>query len=192
GESYGHHHPHGDMALAFALQHIEQGGAARLTNYGEFLDRFPPRLEVEIKENASWSCPHGGERWRADCGCNSGRPGWGAARRAPLRRAFDGLRDAVAALYDREAGALFKDPTAARNGYIEVLLDRTPATQSRFLADHGKRDLTPEEQVRALRLLEMARNGQLMYTSCGWFFDEVSGLETVQVLLYASRVAQLA
>src|SRR5262249_38935188 len=74
GGSYGHHHPRGDMALAYALQHIEQGGAARLTNYGEFLERFPPWLEVEVRERTSWSCGHGIERWRSDCGCNSGRP----------------------------------------------------------------------------------------------------------------------
>ena len=59
GESYGHHFPHGDMALAYALHYIESQDLAQLTNYGEFLEKCPPTQEVQIKENTSWSCAHG-------------------------------------------------------------------------------------------------------------------------------------
>ncbi len=192
GESYGHHHHHGDMALAYALHQIEAGGAARLTNYGEFLERFPPEMEVEILERTSWSCAHGVERWYADCGCNSGRRGWHQRWRGPLRVALDWLRDAVAPEYERHAAALLRDPWAARNAYVAVLLDRTPEAQERFLDEHARRGLDGAERVRALKLMELQRHAQLMYTSCGWFFDEISGLETVQVLMYAGRVLQLA
>ncbi|HEX6496813.1 MAG TPA: glycoside hydrolase, partial [Acidobacteriaceae bacterium] len=94
GESYGHHHRHGEMALAYAFQLIEEGDA-KLTNYGQFLANFPPAYEAEIVENSSWSCFHGVERWRSDCGCNGGRPGCNQKWRAPLREALDWLRDSV-------------------------------------------------------------------------------------------------
>ncbi len=192
GESYGHHHAHGDMALAYAIEQIESKPGAKLTNYAEFLDRHPPKWEVEILENTSWSCAHGIERWRSNCGCNSGRPDWQQSWRGPLRDALDLLRDAVRPLFERDASLLFRDPLAARNDYVAVLLDRRPETQDRFLERHSHRTLTACEKVKALKLLEMQRNALLMYTSCGWFFDEISGIETVQILMYAGRVLQLA
>ena len=191
GESYGHHHRHGEMALAYAMQLIEEG-AARLTNYGEFLERFPPTEEAEIVEDSSWSCFHGVERWRSDCGCNGGHAGWNQAWRAPLRAALDWLRDTLAPLV-RDAGSpLLNDLDEARNDYIQVILDRSRASVDRFLARHTRRTLTPEERVRVLQLMELERNAQLMYTSCGWFFDDVSGIETVQIIIYAARVIDLA
>ncbi|MFO0841796.1 MAG: malto-oligosyltrehalose synthase [Gemmataceae bacterium] len=192
GESYGHHHPHGDMALAYALEHIEASGKAKLTCYGEFLERYPPQHEVEILENTAWSCAHGIDRWRADCGCNSGRAGWHQRWRKPLRDALDGLSEAVRPPYEEHAGAAFTDPWAARNDYVQVLLDPTPESQDRFLDARARKQLDAAGRVRALELLELQRHAQLMYTSCGWFFDEVSGLETTQILLYAGRVIQLA
>ena len=93
GESYGHHHKHGEMALSYALHYIEQNNLAKLTNYGEYLARFPPTWEAEVVDNSSWSCVHGVERWRSDCGCNGGRAGWNQQWRGPLREAFDLLRD---------------------------------------------------------------------------------------------------
>ena len=192
GESYGHHHPHGDMALAYALDVIDARPDVHLTNYGEFLEKCPPRWEVEIFDHSSWSCAHGVERWQSDCGCNSGRAGWHQRWRGPLRAALDGLRDATREDFERLGGELFRDPWAARNDYIEVLLDRRPETQDRFLARHAKRPLSAADRVTALKLLEIQRNAQLMYTSCGWFFDEVSGIETVQILMYAGRAIQLA
>ncbi len=191
GESYGHHHAHGDMALAYALDVIEAKPDLRLTNYGEFLELAPPEWEVEIFENSSWSCVHGVERWRSSCGCNSGRAGWHQEWRGPLREALDGLRDVVAPLFERQAGALFKEPWATRNDYIDLLLDRSPATLDRFFRRHSRKTLTSWQRTLALKLLELQRHALLMYTSCGWFFDEVSGIETVQILMYAARVIQL-
>jgi alpha-amylase/alpha-mannosidase (GH57 family) len=193
GESYGHHHRRGNMALAFALQTIESGGHARLTVYGEYLERHPPEWEVEIFENSSWSCVHGIERWRGDCGCNSdGRPGWHQQWRAPLRVALDWLRDALTPAYEEQMQALGLDPWQTRNDYVQVILDRGPDTVDAFLSGHTDRALTPEEKTLAIQLLELQRHAMLMYTSCGWFFDDVSGLETVQVIQYAGRALQLA
>ncbi|MBM3957621.1 MAG: DUF3536 domain-containing protein, partial [Gemmatimonadetes bacterium] len=193
GESYGHHHRFGDMALAAALRQIESSTDARLTVYGQYLEKHPPAHEVEILENTSWSCEHGVERWRADCGCNSGRhPSWRQHWRGPLRRAFDWLRDAVAPKYESEAGGLFHDPWVARDDYISVMLDRSRENVNQFLQEHASRPLTVAEAIRAIKLLEMQRHAMLMYTSCGWFFDDVSGIETVQVIEYADRVLQLA
>ena len=137
GETYGHHHRHGDMALAYALDHIESDPAIRLTNYGEFLEKYPPTHEVQIIENTSWSCAHGVERWRSDCGCNSGRPGWNQAWRGPLRAALDCLRDRAGRTFERQAGELLHDPWAARDDYIDVILDRSPESLWRFFEKHA-------------------------------------------------------
>jgi alpha-amylase/alpha-mannosidase (GH57 family) len=192
GETYGHHHKHGDMALAYALDRIDADEQANLTNYGEFLEKFPPTHEVQIIENTSWSCSHGVERWKSDCGCNGGRQGWNQAWRGPLRAALDFLRDSVAPLFESQATPLLHDPWAARNDYIDVMLNRSPETFWVFFEKHSPRQLSSEETVLVLKLLEMQRHAMLMYTSCGWFFDELSGIETVQVMQYAARVLQLA
>ena len=193
GETFGHHHRFGEMALAAACARIEASGAATLTNHAAFLAAHPPTAEVRVVEASSWSCAHGVERWRSDCGCNAGRhPDWAQRWRGPLREALDWLRDFVDPLYEARAGALLKDPWAARDAYVEVLLDRSPATMDAFLESHGLRPLDAADRVQALRCLELQRHRLLMYTSCGWFFDEISGIETVQVLRYAARVVQLA
>ncbi len=193
GETYGHHHRFGEMALAYALHHLEEDPAVRLTNYAAFLIAHPPEAEVEIAEATSWSCPHGVERWRADCGCRAGRgEGWSQAWRAPLREALDWLREELAPRYEAAAAELVHDPWGARDDYIDVILDRSPESLEAFLARHARRPLGPEEKVRLLQLLEMQRHALLMYTSCGWFFDEISDLETVQVLRYADRALALA
>jgi alpha-amylase/alpha-mannosidase (GH57 family) len=192
GETYGHHHRHGDMALAYALDRIEADPSLRLTNYGEFLKMYPPTHEVQIIENTSWSCAHGVERWRSDCGCNSGREGWNQQWRGPLRDALDYLRDCVAGLFENKAAEMLHHPWAARNDYIDVVLDRSPDSLWLFFEKHSRHQLKPAETIDALKLLEMQRHAMLMYTSCGWFFDELSGIETMQVLQYAGRVIQLA
>ncbi len=192
GESYGHHHTHGEMALAYALKLLEQDKTVKLTNYASFLAQFPPEYECEIADNTSWSCVHGVERWRSDCGCNGGRAGWNQKWRAPLRQTFDELRDRIAILTEQEGAQLFRDVWAARDGYIRVILNRSDETIEEFLAEHATHLLTDEERVRARQLMEMQRHAQLMYTSCGWFFDDISGIETVQVIAYAGRVLQLA
>ena len=192
GESYGHHHKYGEMALAYALRMLEEDKTVTLTNYGSFLERFPPKYECEIVEKTSWSCVHGVERWRSDCGCNGGKPGFNQLWRAPLRKALDGLREAVAPLTEQEGANLFKDVWEARDGYIQVMLDQSPQSTEQFFRKHQSHALSAAERVRGLELMEMQRHAQLMYTSCGWFFDDISGIETVQVIAYAARVLQLA
>ena len=192
GESYGHHHAHGDMALAYALHHIEENNLATLTNYGAFLAKHPPADEVKIHENTAWSCAHGIERWRSDCGCSSdGNPGWNQAWRAPLRESLDWLRDVLAAGFEKKSAALLKDPWEARNGYIDIILDRSPENLERFFKTHAATEATEADKITLLKLLEIQRQTLLMYTSCGWFFDEISGIEAVQVIQYAGRAIQL-
>jgi hypothetical protein len=193
GETYGHHHRHGEMALAYALHHLQQADGVCLTNYGAFLDHRPPRHEVRIVENSSWSCAHGVERWRSDCGCHTGGgPGWSQAWRGPLRGALDWLRDSLAPHFEEAAGALVHDPWAARQDYIDVVLDRSPASVRAFIKRQARRPLDPSQRTRLLELLELQRHAMLMYTSCGWFFNDIGGIETVQVLRYAGRAVQLA
>ena len=193
GETYGHHHKFGDMALAAALDHMESNSLARLSNYGEYLAKFPPTVEVQIHENSSWSCAHGIERWRSNCGCNSGgHGGWNQEWRAPLRSALDWLRDRLAERYDELGRQYLKDPWQARNEYIRVVLDRDEANRNTFFAEQARRNLSDDDKVAVLKLQEIQRHAMLMYTSCGWFFDELSGIETVQVIQYAGRALQLS
>ncbi len=190
GETYGHHHRFGDMALAYALEYIESNNLAKITNYSEFLSMFPPTHEVEIVENTSWSCVHGLERWRSDCGCSSGGDtSWNQKWRAPLRESLDWLRDQVAEIFERHSADLLTEPWKARDDYIDVVLDRSETSLDRFMAGHAAGGA---KAPAILDLLEMQRNAMLMFTSCGWFFNDVSGIETVQVLNYAARVIQLA
>jgi alpha-amylase/alpha-mannosidase (GH57 family) len=189
GETYGHHHKHGEMALAFCLDFIEKDDRVNLTNYAQFLSLNPPKNEAQIIEDSSWSCVHGVERWKANCGCNSGKPGWHQLWRKPLRDALDWLRESVSEIFEREAAKVVKDPWKARNQYINVVLKRNDDNVKRFLKDHALSDAHPNQ---ILRIMEMQRHAMLMYTSCGWFFDEISGIETIQVMQYACRVIQLA
>jgi alpha-amylase/alpha-mannosidase (GH57 family) len=193
GETYGHHCPHGDMALAYALDYLERNQLARITNYGEYLAEHTPSQEVEIIEKTSWSCCHGIARWTSDCGCRSGGGmAWNQQWRRPLRSALDWLRDDLGTVYEAKGSRLFADPWAARDDYISVVLDRSPHNKDLFVARHAKEPLSPAERVEALRLLEMQRHLMLMYTSCGWFFDELTGPATLQILQYAGRALQLS
>lgn len=193
GETYGHHHKRGDMALAYCLSQVNAKDDVQITVYGEFLKKNPPAWEAGIWENSSWSCAHGLERWRSDCGCNSGAmQGWHQKWRAPLRGALDWLRDNLSEVYEKQAEGLLKDPWAARDAYIDVVLDSSADSLDAFFGKHAARPMTQEERLKAIRLLEMQRHAMLMYTSCGWFFDDISGIETVQVLSYAARAIQLS
>lgn len=191
GESYGHHHKFGDMALAYAFSRIEAGTAVRLTNYGAYLQQFPPRRRARLVSDTSWSCAHGVERWRGPCGCGArdGRPlDW----RAPLRQAVDGLRDGLDLQFERQASALLRDPWEARDDFIGVILVRQRASVEEFLLRHARRALSGAERVAVLRLLEMQRHGQLMQTSCGWFHEDLARIEAIQILRYAACGLELA
>lgn len=192
GETYGHHHAHGDMALAYALEHVQDAGLATLTNYGEFLEKFPPEWEVRIHDNTSWSCAHGVGRWKENCSCNSGgHPGWQQHWRRPLREALNWLRDKGDQVFQEKGKEYLADPWSARNDYVDLILCRNESSTLKFLEQHQSRPLDEDERVMAMQALEMQRHMQLMFTSCAWFFDEVSGIETVQVIKYAARALQL-
>ena len=191
GETYGHHQKFAEMALAYCLKTVQENPDVQLTVYGEFLEKNPPQYEAQIHENSSWSCFHGVERWRANCGCNSGMHGsWHQKWRAPLRQALDFIRDEMIKTYEQVGGQYFKNVWAARNDYIELILDRSLDAQHKFFLRHAT-EKAWRGRSTALKLLEMQRMAMLMYTSCGWFFDEVSGLETVQIMQYACRAMEL-
>jgi len=197
GENYGHHKKFGELALAHALTQALPQTGFQLSNYAAFLKQAPPRMEVELflgpkGEGSSWSCAHGVERWRSDCGCSTGgQPTWNQKWRGPLREAFDFLNERLAVLFESQGRKYFRDPWVARNAYIEVILERTPETLARFFSQEGAPGLDRNDWVPALELLEMQRHALLMYTSCGWFFADLAGLETIQVLKYAARALQL-
>lgn len=192
GETYGHHHRFGEMALAYAVDRLEHTNTVRLTNYGEFLAAHPPTHCAEIHENSSWSCVHGVERWRSGCGCHiGGNPKWNQAWRGPLREALDWLRHTLIQHFEEMGRNYLTDPWLARNDYINVILDRSAESVERYMAAHTKRPLTPPEKSKVIQLMEMQRNMMLMYTSCGWFFDDPSGIETVQILRYAGMAIEL-
>lgn len=193
GETFGHHKKGADEVLAQTLHNIDNSDELELVNLGQALDSLPLDWEADIIEGSSWSCVHGLERWRSDCGCQtSGQPGWHQKWRAPLREALDQLRGHLDELFEREARALFEDPWTARDRAIGLALDSDRAGQNALLTQLAGRVLDPKERIRALMLLEMERQSLLMYTSCGWFFSELSGIETVQNLRYAARAIELA
>ncbi len=203
GESYGHHSRFGDRCLAFTLAVEAPRRGFRVTNYAEFLDRVEPTHEVLLSEGAdglgtSWSCAHGIERWRSDCGCQTGgKDDWSQAWRVPLREALTFLRDEAARLFEDAGADLFKDPWAARDAYGALLAARNGPTEEVggneadplvFLRSQAKKPLSARDSERALGLLELARHALLTDTSCGYFFSDISGLESVQILKYGGRV----
>ncbi|HER43450.1 MAG TPA: DUF3536 domain-containing protein, partial [Candidatus Eisenbacteria bacterium] len=198
GESYGHHEPFADMALAYLVDEGASRNGFTMTNFGAYLDSAAPAYEVRLKqgragEGTSWSCVHGVGRWKEDCGCNTGAPpGWNQAWREPLREGLNMLRDALAGLLETEGSRLLNDPWKARNDYIDVIENRTPEISEEFVAARAARRLDAAGRARALTLLESQRNALLMFTSCGWFFNDISGIETVQLLAYAARAIELA
>ena len=193
GETYGHHFKFGDLCLAHALEVEATEAGFWITNYAEYLDRHPPVLEVEIEngpegEGSSWSCVHGVGRWTRDCGCHTGgEPGWNQSWRAPLREALNFLRDDAAIKFESVGRELLRDPWAARNDYVEVLLD--PRAGASFLTRHAARELS--DVSRVWKLLEMQRSALLMFASCGWFFSDLAGIETIQLMRYTARVMDL-
>jgi alpha-amylase/alpha-mannosidase (GH57 family) len=198
GETYGHHKKFGDMALAYALDKGFPARGFEVINHGAFLKRFPPVYEVEIDEGAkgegtSWSCSHGVGRWEENCGCSTGgKAGWNQKWRRPLREALDLLRDELVQIFEKEGEKIFKDVWEARNGYIEVILNRSPKRIKSFFEQYGLKDLDEKVRIKGLKLLEMQRHALQMYTSCGWFFADLAGLETILILQHAARAIQLA
>lgn len=193
GESYGHHTKFGDMALSYVLRVRAKEEGFTIVNYAQYLEKHPSEMEVDIKQGSSWSCFHGVGRWKEDCGCSTGgHPGWNQKWRKPLREALDYLRDELITIFEKEGKNYFKKPWESRNKYIDVILDRNELTIKKFQKENLVKELSEEQKVRAMELLEIQRQSMLMYTSCGWFFSEISGIETTQIMKYAARAMQLA
>ncbi|MEJ8804022.1 DUF3536 domain-containing protein [Pontibacter sp. H249] len=193
GETYGHHHRFGEMALSYTLHHIQEKKLANITNYGEYLQKYPPQYEAQIIEPSSWSCAHGVERWRSNCGCNTGgHPEWNQEWRKPLRETFDWLRDKLIQIYEEGLAPFGAAPWDTRNDYIQVIMDRSELNVANFINNHTSRQLNEEEKIRFLKLMELQYHALLIYTSCGWFFDEITSIEPMQDVLYAARAIQLA
>ncbi len=193
GETYGHHHRFGEMALARCLHSLAARDGIRLTNYGEFLELRPAEWEVEVVENTAWSCAHGVERWRSDCGCHTGgKPGWNQAWRAPLRQAMLWLRDQLDPLFESEGSRFLLEPWQARDEFVTLLLDPSPSRHAQYWQAQARAGLSQSDREKALQLLAMQRHMLLSHTSCGWFFSEISGVETIQIMSYAARAIELA
>lgn len=193
GETFGHHHKFGNMALAYALDFIESQDMAELTIYGQYLELYPPTIEVKILENTAWSCSHGVGRWQEDCGCSiAGKHGWDQKWRRGLRDAMDWLRDELCVVYERQSAELVNNPWDLRNAFIDFILTRDEKCFKAMVMPFAKKPLEEDQISQLLRLLEMQRQAMLMYTSCGWFFDDVSGIEPTQIMQYAARAIQLA
>jgi len=174
GETYGHHHRGGERTLATVLADLRLREEVLLENPASFLHRHAPREEVELVAPSSWSCVHGVERWRAECGCRMAPERQSQQRwRAPLRDALEWLAGELNRRFEHEGAPRFGDPWRARDAY-------------------GASVGSGADGVLALELLEMERNCLRMFTSCGWFFDDLGGLEGTQVLRYAARAIDLA
>ncbi len=191
GETFGHHKGGTEKCLAYAFTHEFPDRGWTVTNFAHYLSLSAPTWEVELKPVTAWSCAHGVDRWQDDCGCGSA-PGWHLHWRRPLRDALDWLRDQLIPVFETAGQKLFKDAWAARDAYIQVILDRSPGSLNEFFSQHQSHKLAAGDRVQALRLLEMQRHALLMYTSCGWFFEELSRPEGVQILRYAARALELA
>lgn len=189
GETFGHHKHFTDKSLAYAFRREFPQRGWIVTNFAHYLSLYPPEWEVVLKPLTAWSCAHGVDRWQEDCGCGAA-VGFGRWRR-PLRDALNWLRDRLAEIYQQQAGRYFRDPWSVRDHYIRVVMDRSQ--WDAFWREHGIGDLgDAKRKLDALRLLEMQRHSLLMFTSCGWFFEEISRPEGVQILRYASRAIDLA
>ena len=185
GETFGHHHPYADRGVAYALRSRPTAGACACpASPTGWPSTHPAAGRVRL---SAWSCTHGVGRWLEDCGCHTGgEPGWNQAWRGPLRAALDQVRDRAIAVFERRAPAVLRDPWGARDAYIDVLVGAT--TVERFAEEHLVDGAVDDEAalVEALTLLESQRMALLMYTSCAWFFNDLAGIETVQILRYAA------
>ncbi len=191
GETFGHHKGGTEKCVAYALSEQFNNCGWTVTNYAHYLSICPTTWEVKLKPVTAWSCAHGVDRWQDDCGCASGG-GWHQQWRRPLRDALDWLRDRLVTIYEEIGSQFFRDPWLARNEYIQVIGDRSHRNVNNFFQRHQAQQLSATEKIDALSLLEMQRHELLMYTSCGWFFEEISRPEGVQILRYATRAMELA
>ena len=197
GETFGHHKAFGERALAYLLEVEALKRGFKIVNHGEYLANHSPRYAVRLNEGedgegTSWSCAHGVKRWKEHCGCRGGGPPeWKQHWRKPLRKSLDWLREELTRVYEIYGRHFLKDVWAARNDYVHLILDPSEEARWHFFSKHARRILNGEEVKACFKLLEMQKYAMLMFTSCGWFFTEISGIEAVQILRYAARAIQL-
>jgi alpha-amylase/alpha-mannosidase (GH57 family) len=197
GETFGHHKPFGDMCLAYFFTNVAPSLEILPVNFGTYLAEHEPQFEVTLKnafgEGTAWSCAHGVGRWTRDCGCSTGgREGWNQKWRAPLREALDTMQESLDSTYSSTCKQFGINPWKLRDGYGTVLNSFTRKTFDRLIsAQKPKKKPATEEKQLLLRLLEAQKYMLFSYTSCGWFFSEISGIEPMQNLAYACRALQL-
>jgi alpha-amylase/alpha-mannosidase (GH57 family) len=192
GETYGHHHRFGEMALAAAIRGLRSRPGISIENFASFLAHSPPQEEVTLVEPTSWSCAHGVERWRSNCGCKMD-PGKNTQQewRSGLREAMEWLAGEIHGIYEAESPSLLDgDPWAIRNEYGRVVAGFDDIHE--FLQERVSPSSPPSHRVRAAELLELERNALRLFTSCGWFFDDLAGIEPLQILRYAVRALDLS
>lgn len=193
GEIYGHHEPYGDMCLAAFSRLTAEREDFEWTNYGEYLELNPPKTLVQLRSGeeergSSWSCYHGVSRWYKDCGCSTGgQENWNQQWRAPLREAFQRLSEKLREIYfERMSELSSTDPAEIRNRYSQVLTGKdSPEEFAKAYLDRTQPKATRITQF--LELLEGQKFCLYSFTSCGWFFSEISGIEPTQNMKYALK-----
>jgi len=201
GEAYGHHKKFGEMALAYLYDRVLKKLNITPLNYGYYLEMFPPKHEVKLKFGpinlgTSWSCSHGVGRWYRNCGCSTGGgKGWTQRWRTPLREALNILKEDLDYIYAKEASRYFDSPWEARNNYIDILCNNSNDAKKRFIESNCKpspHGYSEKDKRIIWSLMDMQLNSMLMFTSCGWFFSDISGIETIQIIAYAARAIEEA
>ncbi|MBL7129776.1 MAG: DUF3536 domain-containing protein, partial [Ignavibacteria bacterium] len=198
GETFGHHKHFTERTIAYLFTELAPDRGYKIVNFGEYLSSHSPEYEVKIKngkvgKGTSWSCHHGVDRWEKDCGCyTGGKDGWNQKWRKPLRKSLNRLNKKLAKVFEKQGSLYLKDVWKARNEYIDIILDPSEESKARFFYFNAKYYLNKEEVDKCIKLLEMQRYSMLMFTSCGWFFADISGIETVKILEYANRAVEIA
>jgi hypothetical protein len=198
GETYGHHHQFGEMALSYCIDYIESKKLAKITVFGEYLQMYPPLYEVRIIENSSWSCSHGIGRWKDDCGCATGsenHPEFNQKWRAPLREAIDWLAAINSSVYTEQVKRYLKpdisNPDEAIKSYISIMDNRTGKAAEKYFSLFLKNPLEKTERIVFLKLLEAYRQSLFMQSSDAWFFDDISRIESIQIMRHACRAMEI-
>jgi len=199
GEIYGHHEPFGDMALAALIRKVHEKDRFEFSNYATYLETHPATRgailhDGEEKKGTSWSCAHGVSRWYKDCGCHTGgEDSWNQRWRTPLRDAFATLGSAVDEIFAVKIGELFDqkvDPKDLLHDYSSVLSKQEDITSFIERWEH-KTDMIIADHRMLAELLEGQKYKHYTFTSCGWFFSDLSGIEPRQNIHYAVRAMEL-
>lgn len=197
GETFGHHKPFSDMCLAFFFTHTAYRFGIEPVNFGYVLAHNPSRYEVTLKnasgEGSSWSCTHGTGRWIRDCGCRTGgKETWNQKWRTPLRKALEHLQQHIDTAFEKTLEEYTQNPWALRDAYTPYENEYSTDAITQLLVSHGCSVSLDQTSITTIvRLLEAQKYMLYAFTSCGWFFSDISGIETIQNLLYACRAMQL-